>query len=112
LPINQANKMNMPTPKQEIIQPTQVSLDDLIKDTQVSKFFTNSFQCGFSTSDANIVFKYNSTPVALLTMGMPAVKTLKNQLEQLLLLYEKSTKQTVLSIEELVTIIQADATTK
>lgn len=103
--------MSTPPSKSEFLQPTQIAVADLIKDDKVAILFANTFQCGFSVSDANIILMYNNAPLALLTMGLPAVRSLKNQLEQLLSLYEKNTKQSVLSIEELVQIIQENAST-
>lgn len=78
-----------------------VEVSELVKSVDVPVVFTNSFQCGFTFSDSHIVFKTHDVPTVVVNMGLPAMKSLYNQLGSVLETYNRSTGQTVMSLEEI-----------
>jgi len=87
--------------KQEITPNVFNDLRSLTENAAVPKIFTNGFQCGFSLSDAHLILKHNEAPAAIITMGLPAAKSLINQLQLLIEVYERNIGLQVLSIEEI-----------
>lgn len=78
-----------------------INVSELVKNVDVPFFFTNGFQCGFTFADAHVVFKSHEVPVAVVNMGLPAIKTLHEQLGLILSTYTKNTGLQVSSLEEI-----------
>ena len=78
-----------------------VNIPDLVKDASVPFFFANGFQVGFTFADAHIVFKTHDIPTVVVNMGLPAVKSLYEQLALVIETYNQNTKQNILSLEEI-----------
>ncbi len=83
-------------------QPTPKILDipDLMKDN-VANFFSNGFQAGFTMSDAHLIFKAHNEPQVIVNLGLPALKSLYVNIQQLISTYERVTGEKISSMEEL-----------
>jgi hypothetical protein len=77
------------------------SLQDVVKDSSVIKLYANGFQSTAGLADATILLKLQDVTVGMLSMSLPALKSLHGQLGLILNAYTTNLKQPVLSFEEL-----------
>lgn len=66
------------------------SIDEITKDPSVSKLYANGFQVGATLADASIMIRHNNQTTAIITMSLPALKSLRDQLDQIITVVSKS----------------------
>jgi len=80
--------------------PTPDLLPEVSINKDVLKLYANGFQCGATLGDSSIILRLNDAPIALVSMSLPAMKSLHNQLGTILEAYSKGVTS-ILSFEEL-----------
>ncbi len=73
----------------------------LVKNPAIIKIYSNGLQCGFTLTEAHIVFKEHNAPLAVVNIPLPMVKLLHVQLGKLISTYEKITNSQIKTLEEL-----------
>ncbi len=76
------------------------SLDDLSKRSDIIKIYANGFQCGASIADASIVVRYNNQSVAIVSMSLPALKSLNEKISEIIENVNKNVGE-ILSFDEI-----------
>lgn len=76
-------------------------INEVIANPNVPKFYGNGFQCGATLADGSLMVKHNDEPVCLISMSLPALKSLHEQIGQILNLYKKNFDIEILSFEDL-----------
>lgn len=89
--------------------PVIEDITELTKDSNLNKFYANGFQCGMTLSDASIIFKHNNVNVGMVTLTLPAMKSLFLKMGEVMAGYEGATDQQILSFDELVILAQTKA---
>jgi hypothetical protein len=82
------------------------TLTGLSEDPNVLKIYTNGFQCSVTLADAGLLLKLNDVPMALVSMSLPAMKSLHSQLGLLLETYKRDIGE-VQNFEELTEVVKA-----
>jgi hypothetical protein len=78
-------------------------LDDskVIQKPEMPKLYINGFSVGSSLSDIFVIAQTAGTPVALLLMSFTTAKTLAQQLNHLIIEFERVTGQTLLTMDDI-----------
>lgn len=64
-----------------------IPIEEIVVNPNVPKFYGNGFQCGATLADSNLLVKLNDQPICLISMSLPALKTLHEQIGQILGIY-------------------------
>lgn len=83
-------------------------MNDVTADPNVMKFYGNGFQCGATLADGSIMIKQNENPVCLITMSLPALKSLHKQIGDILEIYKKNFKLEISNFEELTDRVKSE----
>ena len=74
---------------------------DLTADLNIVKVYANGFQLGLSLGDSSILIKQNEVPSHLITMSLPAMKSLYEQMGKILAIYGTDLGQQIISFDEM-----------
>jgi hypothetical protein len=90
----------------------QHSVEALTADFNIPKYYANGFQSQLTLADANVIMVQNNVPVAVLVTTLVGIKSLRDQLNQLIKTYEESIGDSIPSFDELLKKAQQKAKLK
>ena len=76
-------------------------IGDLTSDPNISKIYANGFQIGLTFGDASLVTKHNEIATHVVTMSLPALKSLYEQIGKIITIHSNSTGIQILSFDEM-----------
>ena len=77
-----------------------ISVDSVLSDKTVPKFYTNGFVLGHSLVDITIILQLSQAPVAAINMSFTSMKTLHKNLEEIIAAVEKGLGHNLLDLTE------------
>lgn len=78
----------------------------LTSDPNISKVYANGFQIGLTLGDASLVVKHNEVATHVITMSLPALKSLYEQLGKIISIHGSDTGLNILSFEEMTAVLK------
>ena len=66
----------------------------------IPNFYVNGFTCGYSVSEAHIIFNQHGINSCIVQMSFPALKSLSSALNLVVKNYEEKFEETISNLEE------------
>lgn len=82
----------------------------LTSDPNISKVYANGFQIGLTLGDASLVAKHNEVATHVITMSLPALKSLYDQIGKIIAIHGSDTGLQILSFDEMNEVLKKKQT--
>lgn len=89
--------------EEEIIKANPIpirNISEILKENQIPNFYINGFACGYSVSEAHIIFNQHGVNSCIIQLSFPAAKSLTNALNLLIKNYEEKFGETISNLDE------------
>ena len=94
--------MTKPTPTRT----EDFQMEDLVNDDSVNKYFANAVQTQLTLADGCLIFRSYNKVHCIVTMPLPLIKSLQQNLTTVIAEYEKNLGEEVKTIDQLAAIMQ------
>lgn len=86
-----------------------INIQQLLNEDKIANIYVNGFTLGHTLTDSHIVLLEHGQPKAIIQMSLTIAKTLSIALSNLVLSFEKTTNQSVKTLDELNISVPQDA---
>lgn len=76
------------------------NVGEIVKNNEIPNYYINGFVCGYSVSEAHIIFNQHGVNSCLVQMSFPALKSLSIAINKMVANYEGKFGETISNLDE------------